>query len=147
MPSSPLSSCLQPAASQRIERLVALARLDAAVRYFNPAVATRTSTWDSLFAANVVRIADAPNGSEYGRLVAAMMADNQLINSYAWLQSGALRATFREKPLHDEPPVSSSPQRALVYNGFPSPTMQTSGGYGLVVARGWIGRNVSGRDG
>jgi len=35
---------LLPAAPQRIERLVALTRLDAAVRYFNPVVATRASS-------------------------------------------------------------------------------------------------------
>jgi C-terminal processing protease CtpA/Prc len=95
-----------PAAPQRIERLVALAHLDAAVRYFNPAVGTRASSWDSLFAANVVRIADAPTSAEYGRLVSALLAD-----------------------LHDDAPVSTSPQRALVYDGFPSPTMSGSGGY------------------
>jgi C-terminal processing protease CtpA/Prc len=102
-----LASPIAPA--QRIERLVALARLDAAVRYFNPAVATRASSWDSLFAANVVRIADAPTAAEYGRLVSVLMTD-----------------------LRDDAPVSTSPQRALKYNGFPSPTMQGSGGYGLL---------------
>lgn len=97
-----------PSASQRIERLVALARLDAAVHYFHPAVATRASTWDSLFAANAVRIADAPTSAEYRRRVAALM-----------------------DALHDEATVATSPQRALEYNGFPSPSMPTSGGYSL----------------
>jgi C-terminal processing protease CtpA/Prc len=97
-----------PQTPQRIERLVALARLDAAVRYFNPAVGTRASLWDSLFAANVVRIADAPTSAEYGRLVAGLVTD-----------------------LHDDEPAATSPQRALEYNGFPSPTMQGSGGYGV----------------
>jgi C-terminal processing protease CtpA/Prc len=106
--SSPWRSTPMPAPTQRIERLVALARLDAAVRYFNPSVATRPSIWDSLFAANVVRIADAPSSGEYARLVAALMTD-----------------------LHDDPPIRTSPQRALKYNGFPSPTFQGSGGYTL----------------
>ena len=43
---------------------------------------------------------------KYARLVAALMTD-----------------------LHDDPPVMMSPQRALKYNGFPSPTFQSSGGY------------------
>lgn len=99
---------LFPAAPQRIERFVALARLDAAVRYFNPVVATRASSWDSLFAAHSVGIADAPTSKEYGRRVAALM-----------------------DALHDDAPVGTSPQRALEYNGFPSSTMQESGGYSL----------------
>jgi C-terminal processing protease CtpA/Prc len=99
-----------PAAPPRIERLVALARLDAAVRYFNPSVATRASQWDSVFAANVVSIADAPSSAEYARRIMALMTD-----------------------LHDDAPVTTSPQRALSYNGFPSPSMQSSGGYGI----GW----------
>ena len=101
--------------SQRTERLVALGRLDAAVRYFNPRVATGPSTWDSLFAANVVRIADAPTSAEYARRISALMSD-----------------------LHDEPHVATAGQRALVYNGFPSPSMQGSGGYGI----GWRGAGL-----
>jgi C-terminal processing protease CtpA/Prc len=97
-----------PHAPQRLERLVALARLDAAERYFNPMVGTRASPWDSLFAANVVRIADAPTSAEYGRLVQVLMTG-----------------------LHDDEPAATSPQRALEYNGFPSPVMQGSGGYGI----------------
>ena len=62
-----------PSASQRLDRLVALARLDASVRYFDPSVARRASRWDSLFAANVVRIANAPSAAEYGRLASALM--------------------------------------------------------------------------
>lgn len=99
---------LLPSASQRIERLVALAHLDAAVHYFHPAVAIRASTWDSLFAANALRIADAPLSAEYGRRVASLM-----------------------DALHDEVSVATSPQRALEYDGFPSPTMPTSGAYSL----------------
>src|SRR5205823_4507105 len=72
--------------------------------------ATGASIWDSLFAANVVRIADAPSAVEYGRLVAALMND-----------------------LHDTPASTGGPQRALRYNGFPSPSFQGSGGYAL----GW----------
>jgi C-terminal processing protease CtpA/Prc len=106
--SSPTRSTPMSAPTQRIERLVALARLDAAVRYFNPSVATRPSVWDSLFAANVVGIADAPSSAEYARLASALMAD-----------------------LHDDPPTKESPQRALKYNGFPSPAFQGSGGYSL----------------
>jgi len=106
-----LTSAFTPPA-QRTERLVALGRLDAAVRYFNPRVATAPSTWDSLFAANAVRIADASTSAEYARRISALMAD-----------------------LHDDPRVSTAPQRALVYNGFPSPSMQGSGGYGI----GWRG--------
>ena len=98
---------LPPSAPQRTARLVALAHLDAAVRYFDPAVATRASSWDSLFAANVVRIADAPDSGEYARLVSAMMTG-----------------------LHNSAPTSAS-QRRLEYNGFPSPAMQGSGGYVL----------------
>lgn len=83
-------SLLPQGASTRVDRLVALARLDAAVHYFNPGVATRASSWDSLFAAYAIRIADAPSPSEYGRLVASLMSD-----------------------LHDAPPVSAPLQRAL----------------------------------
>jgi len=97
-----------PTPSQRIERLVALARLDAVVHYFHPVVATRASSWDSLFAANVVRIADAPTSTEYRRRIVALM-----------------------DALHDDAPTTTTPQRALEYNGFPSPSMPTSGGYVL----------------
>ena len=93
--------CLQLGAAQRLDRLVALAHLDAAVRYFHPPVATNAARWDSLFAANVVAIADAPDGAEYGRRIASMMA--------------ALGDT-----------TSGGPQGTLIYNGFP-PT--TSTGY------------------
>jgi C-terminal processing protease CtpA/Prc len=106
LPSSLAKPASTPVSTQRVERLVALARLDAAVHFFNPSVATRPSIWDSVFAANVVRIADAPSSQEYGRLVSALMTD-----------------------LHDDPPVRTSPQGALRYNGFPSPTFQGSGGY------------------
>lgn len=95
-------------APNRLDRLVAMAHLDAAVRYFNPTVATGASSWDSLFAAHVVRIADAPDAKEYRREVMALMAD-----------------------LHDAARSTASPQRALSYNGFPSPTFAGSGGYGL----------------
>ena len=101
-------SLLPPSATTRLERLVSLAHLDAAVHYFNPTVATQASSWDSLFAAYAVRIADAPSAVEYGRLVAALMS-----------------------ALHDDPPVSTPGQRALQYNGFPSPAFQSSGGYGI----------------
>ena len=37
-------SLLSPSTATRLDRLVALARLDAAVHYFNPAVATRRSS-------------------------------------------------------------------------------------------------------
>jgi C-terminal processing protease CtpA/Prc len=98
-----------PPGPRRIDRLVALARLDAAVHYFNPSVATRPSNWDSLFAANVVRIADAQDATDYASKVSSLMT-----------------------ALHDDPPVAKSPQRALRYNGFPSPSFQGSGGYALV---------------
>src|SRR5437762_4720303 len=96
-------------APTRMDRLVALARLDAAVRYFHPKVATGPSNWDSLFAANVVRIADAPNATAYARWVGEMMAG-----------------------LHDDVLLVGGPLRALKYNGFPSPTFAGSGGYGLL---------------
>ena len=91
----------------RTERLVALARLDAAVRYFDPAVATRASSWDSLFASSAVRIADAPTTAEYRRLIGSTM-----------------------QALHPDAP-RGGPQRALVYEGFPAAMMRSSGGYGL----------------
>ncbi|MDB4916356.1 MAG: hypothetical protein JWM95_4000 [Gemmatimonadetes bacterium] len=99
-------SLLPPSTAARLDRLVALARLDAAVHYFSPAVATRFSPWDSLFAANAIHIADASSSAEYARLVAALMTD-----------------------LHADLPVSSSPQRALRYDGFPTPAFQGSGDY------------------
>ena len=98
------------AASAHTERLVALARLDAAVHYFDPAVATRASSWDSLFAANAVRIADAGDSLVYRRIIASMMG------------------AFHPDP---KSPAGNSPQRALVYDGFPNAMMQSSGGYGL----------------
>jgi C-terminal processing protease CtpA/Prc len=66
------------------------------------------TSWDSLFAAHAVSIADAPSRAEYGRRVAALMDG-----------------------LHDDAPVATTPQRALEYNGFPPTGMQTSGGYTL----------------
>ncbi len=92
----------------RLDRLVALARLDAAVHYFDPAVATRASNWDSLFAANVVSIADAKSSTDYRSLITSLMQ--------------ALPANGLASPAR---------QRALVYNGFPNVMMQSSGGYGL----------------
>src|SRR5947209_19859481 len=75
-----LASCIAvgaiPSSTQqrlRSDRLVALARLDAAVHYFDPAVAIRASNWDSLFAANALAIADAKDSPAYGRLVSSMM--------------------------------------------------------------------------
>lgn len=96
----------------RAERLVALARLDAAVRYFDPVVATRPSSWDSLFANNALRIADAPGESDYRRLVGALLA-----------------------ALHPRSPAASRPQRALLYDGFPPQGMGTSGGYTVRLRR------------
>ncbi|MDB4915936.1 MAG: hypothetical protein JWM95_3580 [Gemmatimonadetes bacterium] len=102
------ASLLHPSETARLDRLVALAHLDAAVHYFNPAVATHPSSWDSLFAVSAVRIADASSSSEYRRLVGALMSD-----------------------LHDNPALFTSPQRALRYDGFPTSAMQSSGGYGI----------------
>ncbi|MEO7458356.1 MAG: S41 family peptidase [Gemmatimonadaceae bacterium] len=98
----------QASSARRLDRLFALAHLDAAVRYFNPSVAVNAEQWDSLFAARVVAIADAPDGREYGRRVASMMSD-----------------------LADAPAQPGMPQRTLTYNGFPTPTGSGSGGYGL----------------
>jgi hypothetical protein len=95
-------------APSRSERLVALARLDAAVHFFDPAVATRASAWDSLFAANALGIADAPDSREYARLVSSMM-----------------------HALPVQTSAVSSTGRALVYDGFPSALKQSSGGYHL----------------
>ena len=99
------------AAPPRTERLIALARLDAAMHYFDPAVATRASRWDSLFAADVECIADASDGRAYEQLITAMM---------------------RALPAHVmDLRFAGSPHRALVYDGFPNAIMQSSGGYGL----------------
>ncbi len=95
-------------AAQRLDRLVALAHLDAAVRYFDPVVATNAARWDSLFAANVIAIADAPDRAEYQRRIAGMML-----------------------ALGDTTSQQGSPQWTLKYNGFPSPTFAGSGGYTL----------------
>jgi C-terminal processing protease CtpA/Prc len=57
----------------RADRLVALAHLDAAIRYFHPQVATGVTSWDSLFAANAVRIADAATQADYERAVAGLV--------------------------------------------------------------------------
>ena len=59
---------------QHIDRAAALARLDEAVHYFHPVVATRATAWDSAFADNVQRILDAPNSAAYGRAVARLLA-------------------------------------------------------------------------
>src|SRR5689334_17514142 len=104
------------AAPARTERLVALARLDAAVHYFDPRVAIRTSIWDSLFAANAPSIADARDSLVYGRLISSMMRE-----LLVW--------SMRE--LHADPLAVGAPQRGLVYDGFPNAMMQSSGGYGL----------------
>ena len=98
-----------PSAAQRIDRLVALAHLDAAVRYFHPSVATNAARWDSTFAANVIAIADAPDRAEYARRIRGLML-----------------------ALGDPPVQPGSPQQTLTYNGFPSPTYAGSGGYRLV---------------
>ena len=97
-----------PSTAQRIDRLVALAHLDAAVRYFHPAAATNAARWDSLFAANVIAIADARDAADYGRRIASVMS-----------------------ALGDTPLQPGSSQRTLTYNGFPSPTYSGSGGYRL----------------
>lgn len=94
--------------TQRIERMMALARLDAAVRYFDPSVATRPSGWDSLFAAHAMHIVDAPTNAEYARAIAELMS-----------------------ALHPTAPVRGAPQRALRYDGFPTAAMATSGGYAI----------------
>ena len=59
---------------QRLDRVAALARLDEAVHYFHPVVATRATAWDSAFADNAPRILDAPNSAQYGRAVARLLA-------------------------------------------------------------------------
>lgn len=100
--------CSSQATAQRVDRLVALAHLDAAVRYFDPAVATNAARWDSLFAANVVEIANAPDGPEYGRRIASLLL-----------------------ALGDIPAQPGSVQRTVTYNGFPSPTATGFRGYSL----------------
>ncbi|MEO8564616.1 MAG: S41 family peptidase [bacterium] len=97
-----------PSAAQRIDRLVALAHLDAAVRYFHPSVATNAARWDSLFAANVIAIADAPDRAEYAQRISSLML-----------------------ALGETPAQPGSPQRTLTYNGFPPPIASGSGGYTL----------------
>jgi C-terminal processing protease CtpA/Prc len=87
---------------------MALARLDAAVRYFDPAVAARQSSWDSLFAANALRIIDAPTSGDYAKAIDALMVQ-----------------------LHSVSQRTGAPQRALVYDGFPPPGGLQSGGYGI----------------
>ena len=98
-----------PGDPQRLDRLVALAHLDAAVRYFNPSVAMKAERWDSSFAANVVDIADAPDRAEYARRIAGLMLALGDVN----LRPG-------------------SPQRTLAYNGFPSPISTGYRGYAIV---------------
>ena len=97
-----------PSAAQRSDRLVALAHLDAAVRYFHPVVATNSARWDSSFAANVIAIADAPDPAEYGRRITTLM-----------------------RALGDTSPPAGSAHRTLMYNGFPPPTSAGYGGYRL----------------
>jgi C-terminal processing protease CtpA/Prc len=63
------------ASFQRLDRIVALARLDAAVHFFHPAVAIRASDWDSSFAASVLRIADAGSTVAYARAIDSLIAD------------------------------------------------------------------------
>jgi C-terminal processing protease CtpA/Prc len=58
----------------RTARLFALARLDAAVHYFHPTVATRPSRWDSSFASLVVDVADASDSFAYAAAVARLLA-------------------------------------------------------------------------
>ncbi len=100
-----------PAPPMRIDRLMALARLDAAVHYFDPAVATRESSWDALFAQGVLEIANARTSAEYGRLAHVLM-------------EAAHTSTRNGAP-------ATEPYRALVYNGFPTALMQSSGGYSI----------------
>jgi C-terminal processing protease CtpA/Prc len=64
----------QLSGEQHHERLVALARLDEAVRYFHPRVAIRASGWDSAFAQYAMRIADAPTREAYARELGALAA-------------------------------------------------------------------------
>ncbi len=71
---SVLSVAAHRAAPSHTDRLEALARLDAAVHYFHPAVATGAIEWDSLFAARVVAIADAPTQAEYAHRVSELLA-------------------------------------------------------------------------
>lgn len=60
--------------SRREDRLMALARLDAAVRYFHPIVATRPTAWDSSFAAHALQVANASSANAYARAVDEMLA-------------------------------------------------------------------------
>ena len=62
-----------PNRPSRSARLRALALLDGALDRFHPDVATRRTAWDSIFAARVVRAADAANSLAYRREVTAML--------------------------------------------------------------------------
>ncbi len=83
------------------DRTVALARLDAAVHYFHPAVATRATAWDSAFAAQAPRIVDAVSAADYAREIERLLAAiadpaTRLVNTRSgswtaeWLPDSAL---------------------------------------------------------
>src|SRR6476646_2971431 len=98
------------AAPPRIERLLALAWLDAAVHYFDPAVATRASRWDSVFAANAELIANARDSRVYEKLITSLM---------------------RGLPSPVDLQNPGSPHRALVSYRCPNAMMPSSDGDGL----------------
>jgi C-terminal processing protease CtpA/Prc len=143
----------QPSKAQRTDRLAALARLDAAVRYFHPSVATQASGWDIAFATRVLDIADAPSRLDYAARINRLLATlgdplTQTSLPREWttrrLVNGAvmvdLRGGGRASPAEAAAlakrvsiaPLEAPAQRALKYNGFPTNTFQSSGGYGLM---------------
>ncbi len=70
---APPRALAQRPAHSRVARLRALALLDGALYRFHPNVATQQTTWDSVFAAHVVRAADAKDALGYRREVEAML--------------------------------------------------------------------------
>ncbi len=62
-----------PPSSVRGARAVALARLDAAIHFFDPVAAAVQTPWDSLFAAHAPAVLDAPNAAAYRVELTAML--------------------------------------------------------------------------
>ncbi len=60
--------------SARTARLLALSRLDAAVHYFHPVVATRPTRWDASFARFAVAVAEASDSVAYAAALARVLA-------------------------------------------------------------------------
>lgn len=63
-----------PTPAARGARAIALARLDAAIHYFDPVAAAVSTPWDSLFAQHAPAVLDAPSPAAYRDALTTLLA-------------------------------------------------------------------------